>query len=132
MAFDENSGINKLANVLSARMKKEGASPLVLDFGEILANGSLLTNTFPVPIPKGEYSICRDVTDYETKCTVEWYTEYTARRPSEPYPFESHRHPIEGKKKIIIHEALKAGDRVLVAWVQNEAVVIDVIVKVKD
>ena len=48
-----NPGINMLANVLSGRMKKENESPLVLDFGEIQANGSLLTNTFPVPVPRG-------------------------------------------------------------------------------
>ena len=47
-SFDENAGTNKLANVLSDRMKREGETPLVLDFGEIQANGSLTTNTFPV------------------------------------------------------------------------------------
>jgi len=55
-------GINKLANVLSSRMKMESGSPLVLDFGEIQANGSLLTNTFPVPLPKGDYTVCRCLT----------------------------------------------------------------------
>ena len=41
-----NPGINQLAGVLSQRMKSENESPLVLDFGEIQANGSLVTNTF--------------------------------------------------------------------------------------
>ena len=60
--FDENAGINKLANVLIERMKKENESPLCLDFGEIQANGSLITNTFPVSIPKGQYCVCRQLT----------------------------------------------------------------------
>ena len=60
-SFDENAGTNKLANVLCDRMKREGETPLTLDFGEIQANGSLTTNTFPVSIPRGEYSICRHV-----------------------------------------------------------------------
>lgn len=44
-SFDENAGTNKLANVLCDRMKREGETPLALDFGEIQANGSLTTNT---------------------------------------------------------------------------------------
>ena len=35
-SFDENAGTNKLANVLCDRMKREGETPLALDFGEIL------------------------------------------------------------------------------------------------
>lgn len=86
--FDGHPGTSKLASILSQRMKKENSSPLSLDFGEIQGNGSLLTNTFPVPIPKGDYSVCK-------------------------------RYAIE----------MSSGDRVLVAWVQSEAVVIDIIGK---
>ncbi len=89
MGFEGNQGINRLANVLTQRMKKENSSPLVLDFGEIQTNGSLITNTFPVPIPKGDYSVCGQ----------------------------------------LIPESTEAGRHVLVAWVQNEAVVIDRIEK---
>ena len=89
--FDENAGINKFANVLVSRIKREGESPLFLDFGEIQENESLTTNTFPVAIPKGQYSVCRHVSG------------------TDEFP------------------ALCVGDRVLVAWIQNEAVVIDVI-----
>lgn len=77
-------GTNKLARVISSRMKKECESPLVLDFAEIKGNRMLVTNTFPVPIPEGSYTICSKVSD-----------------------------------------KLKQGDRVLVAWVGNDAVVID-------
>lgn len=59
--FDGRSGTNKLATVLAHRMKAENDSPLIIDFGEIQTNGSLMTNTFPIPIPKGEYSVCRHV-----------------------------------------------------------------------
>lgn len=92
MAFDKNTGVNKLANVLSQRMKKENNSPLALDFGEIHKNGSLVTNTFPVPVKKGDYSICRQL----------------------------------GVKKEETG-GLHPGDRVLVAWVQNDAVVIGIV-----
>ena len=100
--FDENAGTNKLANVLSSRMKKEGESPLFVDFGEIQANKSLVTNTFPIPIPKGQYSVCRSVSGLVINVSGK------------------HNHAIP-------FPVLKPGDRVLVVWVQSEAVVIDVI-----
>ena len=59
--FDGHPGTAKLAKVLSQRMKRENESPLALDFGEIQANYSLVTNTFPVPIPKGDYSVALPV-----------------------------------------------------------------------
>ena len=43
--FDAHPGTVKLALALSRRMKKENESPLALDFGEIQANSSLVTNT---------------------------------------------------------------------------------------
>lgn len=106
MVFDENAGTNKLAMVLIDRIKREGESPLSLDFGEIQGNGSLLTNTFPVPIPKGQYSVCRQVGGliFDTS-------------PGGDGP---HSHSITMPQ-------IKPGDRVIVAWVQSEAVVIDVI-----
>lgn len=112
MAFEGNPGTNKLANVLSQRMKQEGESPLVLDFGEIQGNGSLVTNTFPVPIPKGQYSVCRSVT-YGTAGS---YLTSTSEKPP--------LHSVVVPQKM---RSLAPGDRVLVAWVQNEAVVIDII-----
>lgn len=77
-------GTNKLARVIAGRMKLECDFPLVLDFGGLEKDKSLVTNTFPIPIPAGSYAVCSKAA-----------------------------------------EELKAGDRVLVAWVGNDAVVID-------
>ena len=137
-----NPGINMLANVLSGRMKKESESPLVLDFGEIQANGSLLTNTFPVPVPKGDYTVCRHLTLGEEGTRL----ADTARPGTTGDGGHSHdggshggheagdgSHSHDGGQHI--HEVLvpakmrglQPGDRVLVAWVQSEAVVVDII-----
>lgn len=86
MAFEDNAGTNRLARVLSGRMKQEGRSPLILDFGRINGDFSLTTNTYPVQIPQGQYSLCKGLA-----------------------------------------ERAIPGDRVLVGWVFNEAVIIDVI-----
>lgn len=117
--FDENAGTNRLANVLTDRMKRESESPLYLDFGEIQANGSLITNTFSVAVPKGQYSVCRHVGGLTFEISGgghEGHEEQTTVHNT-----GSHTHTVKPP-------AVKSGDRVLVAWVQSEAVVIDVIV----
>ena len=108
--FDGHPGTAKLAQVLDKRTSQKTESPLTLDFGEIQANGSLKTNTFPVPIPKGDYTILTLSTSEQS-----WLN----KAPS-GVPLHSHSVTIP---------AVKAGDRVLVAWIQSEAVVIDVIEK---
>lgn len=164
-SYDGNPGMNKLANVLAQRMKKEGESPLVLDFGEIQGDESLLCNTFPIPIPKGQYSVCRQLTlgkkddilaktqnigspgsgEHDHKvvsklkdsrglpCSGTIGTPASGQ-PDPPDPSQStagsggsegaHQHHVLIPEKM---RSLKEGDRVLVAWVQNEAVVIDII-----
>lgn len=116
MAFDDNKGTNKLANVLKKRMEKETESPLVLDFGEIQSNGSLLTNTFPVPIPKGDYTVCRHVGGLSFTISEGKHSGHENQAQNTG----AHMHTVEPPE-------VKSGDRVLVAWVQNDAVVIDVI-----
>ena len=62
MSGNGNPGVNKLGQVLQERMKACGASPLLLDFGTIQGDMSLITNTFPIPIPKTDYTVCRQLT----------------------------------------------------------------------
>lgn len=123
--FDGHPGTSKLATVLSQRMKRENESPLRLDFGEIQANGSLMTNTFPVPIPKGDYSICRQLTLGETgrKLTV---TDEDGRHEGHAGGDGTHSHVVLIPEKM---RSVAPGDRVLVAWIQSEAVVVDIIEK---
>lgn len=121
--FDGHPGTAKLAAVLSRRMKREKESPLILDFGEIQANDSLVTNTFPVPIPRGDYSVCRSINGYvlgtsESSWSGHLQEDKHIYSDSSGIPLHSHDVPMP---------KLKPGDRVLVAWVQSEAVVVDII-----
>lgn len=137
--FDAHQGISKLASVLSKRIKRENESPLVLDFGEIQANGSLVTNTFPVPIPKGDYSICRSLTIGQMggrltetdKIGKHEHQKGLHEGHTEGNGAHTHDGGIHGHTVLIPEKmrSIKAGDRVLVAWVQNEAVVVDIIEK---
>lgn len=135
-----NPGINKLGKVLQQRMKEANESPLVLDFGVIQSDYSLLTNTYPIPIPKTDYLVCRDVT-HNPGIPL---TQTVAGQGTHPHGSSgahsghatgdgSHSHPnTEGAH---VHDAalpdtmrwLQPGDRVLVAWVQNDAVVVDIV-----
>ena len=92
-----NPGLSKLASILQGQMQKnqEANSALVLDFGEIQADYSLLTNTYPIPIPKTDYLVCRCV----------------SYKPVQALPENMYW--------------VRPGDRVLVAWVQNDAIVVD-------
>ena len=85
------SGMSKLAQVLSERIGEQTKRPDALELGTIQGNMSLLIDRFPIPIPWGEYLVCRSLTQLSP---------------------------------------LKAGDRVLVAWVNDgtDPVVIDVVV----
>lgn len=114
MAYDSNDGVARLAAVLDARMKDFADKPLCLDFAEIQADGSLLSNTFPIPIPKSDYRVCRQLTLGKTGdafCDVR-----ADEHSGKAYLPESMRQ-------------LQAGDRVLIAWVQDTAVVIDIITR---
>jgi len=141
-----DEGINKLANIMRQRMQREREAygSLVLDFGVIQDDYSLITNTYPVPIPKADYLVLRQLTLGDTG-------EVLTKTQSPGYPRDgTHSHTgsghheghIEGDgshehldEAPHIHDVLipkkmrwlKPGDRVLVAWVQHDAVVLDII-----
>ena len=118
--FNWHPGTVKLATVLSQRVRHMNEEPLQLDFGEIQGNGSLMTNTFPVSIPKGDYSVCRHVGGLRFETDGGGHEGHEGQ--TKTHNTVAHSHMIEPP-------VIKPGDRVLVAWVQNEAVVIDVISK---
>lgn len=136
----QKSGVNKLAAVLQQRMTETSAAGIILDFGEIQSDYSLLTNTFPIPIPQKDYLVCRDVThNPSARLTVTASGQGThphglsGEHSGHASGNGEHSHPeIEG---VHVHDVvlpssmrwLQPGDRVLVAWVQNDAVVIDVV-----
>ena len=111
---DNSPGISKLAGLMRQMVKNGRDTSLVLDFGVINGDYSLTTNTFPKPIPKKDYMVCK---------RLKHWTTATDGSHSHPYVSSggSHSHNFNSDWK------LKKGDRVLVAWVQNDAVVIDVI-----
>lgn len=114
MDYQGNPGTSRLGKVLAERMTKQNASSLILDYGSIEADYSLKTNTFPLPIPKSDYTVCRHVGGLSLGTAG---GEHGGHNSGNGY----HEHGIPVP-------TIKPGDRVLVAWVQNDVTVIDVIV----
>lgn len=107
-------GANMLARVMDKRTQEHSDKPLVLDFAEIKEDMSLLSNTFGKPIPKADYSVCRQVAlgaAGDVLCGVN-----AGGESGQAFIPETMR-------------KLKPGDRVLIAWVQDEPVVIDIVYK---
>lgn len=79
-----------------------------------------------VKLYEQQIKLCRNVTDYEMDIEVSHQTEEKAGGSGDA-AFESHRHEYKGRKKIKVYNALKTGDKVLVARIQGsqERVVID-------
>lgn len=150
-----DEGMNHLARVLSDRTEqhREAYSDLVLDFGVIQSDYSLLTNTYPIPIPKADYLVLRQLTLGNTGSPLTVTTEnglhehtgngththdggshggHTGGDGAHSHDGGSHGHGGAGTHShtVLIPEKmrwLKPGDRVLVAWVQHDAIVLDII-----
>ena len=110
---DNSPGISRLAGVFQTLADKQVPKDLKLDFGVIQGDGSLLTNTFPIAIPKKDYQVCRHL------CPIPESDQWETAEAET----DGHKHLFQP------HWKLAHGNRVLVAWVQNDAVVIDVLVE---
>lgn len=112
------SGMSKLAQVLSERIGEQTQRPDDLELGTIQGNMSLLIDRFPIPIPRGEYLVCRTLTLLDP---------LTATKFTSVGDHGLHKHDVPLPPKM---SPLKSGDRVLVAWVNDstDPVIIDVVV----
>lgn len=108
---ENNNGMQNFAAVLDKRMSEKYIPDTVLDFGEITGSYELKTTDYPVPLPKDEYHVCRQLTlgkKDDFLCRVS----------------DGHEAYIPEKMR-----KLKPGDHVLVAWIRNEPVVIDIVIR---
>ena len=116
-------GANKLTAALASMIDKKGDKTLVLDFGIILGDYSLKTNTFPIPIPKSDYSVCRAITYDPGVPLTQTYCDGAHGHPDAGFA-GSHVHNVRLPEKMYW---IRPGDKVLVAWVQDEACVVDIV-----
>lgn len=120
-----NSGANQLTNTLKGMIGSIAGekSKTQIDIGIIHSDYSLTTNSFPKPIPKNSYSVCRQLLYNPAVPLTETYVDGGHDHDS-TVPFETHYHKVKLPPKM---RWLKPGDKVLVAIVGNEFIVIDII-----
>ena len=121
------TGTNQLTNTLQHMMKSISNQPPCIDFGKINSDYSLTTNSFPRPIPKTEYSVCRQLLYDPGVPLTQTYVDGAHSHPGAGLP-GTHQHDVKLPKKM---RWLKPGDKVLVAIIQNEFVVIDIVYDAK-
>lgn len=123
-----NSGASKLAQVIAERISTQTARPDALELGTIQPDMSLKLDRFEVPIPKGEYL----VSEWTAKLSLPDFSlvgmgEYPVKDDGSPEPVTEWTpqtrwdwKPREiDEVKIELKPNLKPGDRVLIAWVNN-------------
>lgn len=78
--------------------------PVTICFGKVTSTSPLkVLVDQKMTLGAAQLTLTRNVTDYETKVTVEWETDVS----------EAHEHKVKGKKKMIIHNSLVVGDELL-------------------
>lgn len=81
----------------------EAGKPCGVFFGTVKSASPLeILVEQKLTLTAGQLILTRAVTDFDTEITVEWETQ-TA---------QLHTHPIKGRKKIKVHNALEVGERV--------------------
>lgn len=107
------------ANELVALLKKaavdavDASKPVNVYFGEVLSASPLKINVEQkMVLGEKQLILSRNVTEFSTMITVDWNTEEESGGSGEA-AFDSHKHAIVGKKKIIVHNGLGVGDEVI-------------------
>lgn len=108
-----NAGINRLAKAIDGRAKERAQRPNELELGAIQDDKSLLLDRFAVPIPPSDYLVSGFLTISEDFITT---TELQSGAHSQYQGDGAHDHQIVTPEQF---KPLKAGDRVLVAWVND-------------
>lgn len=105
------------------------AYPAALMFGEVISADPLKVSVEQkMTLERAQLILTRNVTDYFVDMTAEHVTElesahihavidtYTGGGTSQP---TQHLHAYKGKKRLLVHNALKTGELVLLARVQG-------------
>lgn len=88
----------------------EASDPTAIQFGEVISVSPLkILVEQKKPLTMAQLILTRNVRDYEIEMTLDHSTEIA----------EGHSHEYKGKKKFIVHNGLKLGDKVMLVKMQG-------------
>lgn len=88
------------------------SQPCDLRFGTVTCASPLkIRVTNQLILPESLLTVPQHLTNYSVEVDVDWMTELVEGGKDED-AFEEHAHPVTGKKKLKIYNALKVGDKV--------------------
>lgn len=98
----------------------EASKPVKIAYGEVTATNPLqIMVEQKLPLSADFLVLTEAVKDHEHEITViDWQTE-NASGGSGDAAYAAHAHPITGRKKIILHNALQVGEHVLLLAMQG-------------
>lgn len=103
----------------AAQEAAKAGKPVEFRFGTVLSASPLQVRIDQkAPLQEGQLILTRNVTDYEMDITVNHRTESTSGGGTYE-AFSAHAHAYTGRKKIIVHNALVAGDVVVLLQMQG-------------
>lgn len=138
------SNVQRLGEALAGRMKKSAAAaiPTTLELGIINGNLSLTVDSIGNPIPQADYMVALHLThetyysynelyDTDMAPSRDYHKHYHGEHGGHEGGNGSHSHTTDGlhdHRVPSVFRRLEPGDRVLVAWIGYEPVIIDIVV----
>ena len=125
-----SENIEKFASLMSNRMRDTAGAiiPSTVELGTITANYSLVPDNFRAAIPKGDYMVNLMLTGSKTTSRTEH--KHDGGGHEQQVGSGTHSHS-GGEHDHALPDAfrnIRPGDRVLIAWCGNDAVVIAIVV----
>ena len=121
------SNIEELGKLMDTQMKRvfSGNKGISLELGKINADLSLSVDSLGNAIPRGDYMMSLHLKSSDAKIKTGKVSLTTSEEEEHSHTIEAHSHELSLPNKL---RGIKAGDRVIVAWVGTEPVVVDIVV----
>ena len=119
--------IEDLGKIMDTQMKSivKGNQGITTELGTITANMGLSVSSLGNVIPKGDYMISLHLRNVSLILDTTEVEQETDTEDEHSHTIDKHKHQVTLPNKL---RGIQAGDRVIVAWVGTEPVVIDIVV----